>query len=66
MNWHETLGGRKFIAVMSGLLSVTWLTWGEKIDGGVYGLVVVGTLGAYITGNVLQKKHETGTQEHTP
>ena len=63
MRWHETLGGRKFIAVMSGLLSVTGLTWGEKIDGGVYGFVVVGTLGAYITGNVLQKKNEAEAQE---
>jgi uncharacterized membrane protein len=53
---------RKFILAVLALLSATVLMWLEHIADGVYSTVVVATVGAYITGNVIQKRPTaTGT-----
>ena len=50
---------RKFIVSICSLISVTGLCWFGHIDDGVYSAVVIATVGAYITGNVMQKNIET-------
>ena len=47
---------RKFILAMLALASATALCWYGRIADGVYSAVVIATVGAYITGNVVQKK----------
>lgn len=49
---------RKFILAMLTLASATWLVYGGYISDGVYSAVVIATVGAYITGNVVQKAKE--------
>ena len=56
MNPIETLGGRKFVMTLGCGLATTALTWFGKIDGATYSLVIVATVGAYIAGNVAQKR----------
>lgn len=51
----EALGGRRFIISMLIGLATTVLTYLGKIDGGTYSVVILGTVGAYIAGNTLQK-----------
>lgn len=46
---------RKFILSMLTLASATWLVYTGHIADGVYSAVVISTVGAYITGNVVQK-----------
>ena len=46
---------RKFSAALLALASVHWLLVEKLIDGGEYKTVVLGTIGAYIVGNVAQK-----------
>ena len=56
MKFIEQIGGRKF-AITLGCGAVTaFLTWFGKIDGTTYALVIGGTVGVYIAGNVAQKK----------
>lgn len=59
MNLITNFGGRKFIAVMGCGLATTALQWAGKLDmaGSTYSLVIIATVGAYITGNVMQKKN---------
>jgi hypothetical protein len=58
------LGGRRFLLCLGCGIATTVLQFFGKLDpaGGTYALVIVGTIGAYITGNVMQKnieaKHE--------
>lgn len=47
---------RKFLLALLAILSATVLVGLRLIDGGVYSAVVIATIGAYITGNVAQKK----------
>lgn len=56
MNPIETMGGRKFVMTLGCGVATTLLTWFGKIDGTTYSLVIVATVGAYIAGNVTQKK----------
>lgn len=49
---------RKFIAAMSALISATALVYTGHIADGVYSAVVIATVAAYITGNVVQKNME--------
>lgn len=49
-----TLGGRRFILTMLTGAATTILVFLGKIDGSTYSLVTLGTVGAYITGNVLE------------
>lgn len=51
----ENLGGRRFMMSMLIGISTTLLTYFAKIDGSTYSLVILGTVGAYITGNTIQK-----------
>ena len=49
------LSSRKFILAVLSLLASTGLCWFGHIADGVYSAVVIATVGAYITGNVIQK-----------
>ena len=51
----ETIGGRRFLLVMVTGFATVILTWFTKIDAPTYALVTLGTVGAYITGNTVQK-----------
>lgn len=46
-------GGRKFILSVGTALIATLLVWFEKIDGTVFATVILATVGAFITGNVV-------------
>lgn len=54
----DRMGGRKFVATIGCGIATTLLTWFAKIDAGTYSLVTISTVGAFIGGNVLQKKRE--------
>lgn len=49
---------RKFILAMMALLTSTLLVWFAKISDGVYSAVMLATIGAYLTANVIQKQVE--------
>lgn len=51
---------RKFIAAMASLLSCTVLVACDVIADGIYATIVLGTVAAYITGNVMQKATSNG------
>ena len=51
---HPLLSRRFLLCIGSGI-ATTVLIWVGKIDGTVYATVVLGTIGAYITGNTVQK-----------
>lgn len=51
-------GGRKFVLALLSLTSATGLVWAGHIADGVYSAVVIATVGAYIAGNVMQKRQE--------
>ena len=48
-------GGRKFLMALICLASATSLCLYGHISDGVYTAVVIATVGAFITGNVVQK-----------
>jgi len=50
------VGGRKFILSMISVLCTSVLCWFGKIDPGVFSVVMVATISAYMAGNVLQKE----------
>ena len=51
-----TLGGRRFLLTIMAGLTTTLLQWFGKLDpaGMAYTAVVIGTVGAYIAGNVIE------------
>jgi len=53
----QAIGGRRFIATIGAGCITSILQWAGKLDaaGSTYALVIVGTVGAYIAGNVVQK-----------
>lgn len=63
MTLIERAGGRKFLATVGCGAMTAFLQWDGKLDtaGNTYMLVIIATVGAFITGNVMQKKH---TEEH--
>lgn len=56
----EAFGGRRFLMSLGCGVATTLLQWFGKLDpaGSTYALVVVATVGAYIAGNVAQRKVE--------
>ena len=56
------LGGRRFLLTVATQVSATILVWFGKISGDVYSVIIIATVGAYITGNTIQKvKAHDGT-----
>jgi len=51
---HPLLSRRFLLSAGCGI-ATTALVWAGKIDGAVYATVVLGTVGAYIAGNTVQK-----------
>lgn len=49
------LSSRKFILAVLSLISATGLVWAGHISDGVYSAVMLATVGAYVTANVVQK-----------
>lgn len=63
----EFSGGRRFILAMGAGVTTTFLQWMGKLDpaGNTYMLTVLGTVGAYIAGNTVQKiKSQTSEKEN--
>ena len=54
----QKFASRKFALALLALLSTTGLVWFGHISDGVYSAVVIATVGAYITGNVVQNLKE--------
>lgn len=54
----SAIGGRKFVLALLSLASATILVWAGHIADGVYSAVMAVTVGAYIAGNVIQKRQE--------
>lgn len=63
----EAVGGRRYLLVLLTGLSTTALQWAGKLDpaGSTYALVIVGIVGAYITGNTAQKIKAADEKEGT-
>ena len=55
----ERYKSRKFIAALLALASVHWALVEKLIEAGDYKTVLLGTIGAYIIGNVAQKAVKT-------
>jgi hypothetical protein len=60
----DTIGGRRYVLAFASLLSADVLQWFGKLDigGTAYGLTIGATVAAYITGNVMQRKHEVAAK----
>lgn len=48
---------RKFLLAAGALVALSALCWFDKIDGGQFITGLLGTVGAYVTANVVQKKN---------
>ncbi len=57
----SNLGGRRFCLVVGCDLTYTALLVGGYLDSGAYVALQMATVSAYITGNVIQKYHESKT-----
>lgn len=55
MSLIDKLGGRRFIISMLIGATTALLVYCAKISDTVYATVILGTIGAYITGNTYQK-----------
>jgi len=62
-NFITECGGRRFLLTVGSLVISSFMLWFGKIDQEVYGYLCFLTTGAYITGNVTQRKIEAGTNE---
>lgn len=51
----QFLGGRKFLATISCGMATSFLAWHDKIDSSTYAMVIIGTVGTFIGGNVYSK-----------
>lgn len=56
----DRMGGRRYLLSWGALLIASTLQWFGKLDiaGTAWGLAVGATVGAYIAGNVLQRKND--------
>ena len=59
----DVAGGRRFILTVASGAVASLLQWFGKLDpaGSTYALVVMGTVGVYVAGNVAQKKLEANS-----
>lgn len=57
---YDKWGGRRFLLTVSTQISTTMLQWWGKLDaaGSTYAMIIIATVAAYITGNVIQKKND--------
>jgi hypothetical protein len=55
----DDAGGRKFVIALLSGASTSLLQWWGKLDaaGMAYGISIAATVGAYITGDIFEKKH---------
>lgn len=53
-NWIQRLGGTKFVLAFGSACACSILVWFHKIDGFIFRDVVLGCVGTYIAGNVIQ------------
>jgi len=60
-----SLGGRRFLLTVGCGIATSILCWYGKINDVAYSAVIIATVGAYITGNVVQKSNEA-KNEPTP
>lgn len=54
----DTIGGRRFLLALISGAGTFVLCLAGRIDGNAYMLTTIGIVGAYITGNVAQRKVE--------
>ena len=54
----DALGGRRFLLALISGAGTFALCFAGKIDGNAYTLATIGIVGAYIAGNVSQRKIE--------
>lgn len=57
---------RRFVLTMGCGVVTTILCWFGKIDGNTYALVILGTVGAYITAGTVEKKAVLRAQAANP
>lgn len=50
----QRVGGQKFILSMVVVLLTTLLCWFSKIEPGIYSVVIVAVVGAFVAGDVIQ------------
>ena len=64
----DRFGGRRFLLAGFAGLMTGILQWYGKLDiaGTAYGLTVGATVGAYIAGNVLERKNEGASNDQQP
>ena len=62
----DRVGGRRFLLTMVSGAGTWLLCWAGKIDGGVYSVVTIATVAAYITGNVAQRINEAAAGPQQP
>lgn len=55
----DTLGGRRFLLALISGAGTFALCFAGKIDGNAYTLATIGIVGAYIAGNVQQRRIES-------
>ena len=63
MKLIEWLGGRRFIISMLIGAATALLTYCGKVTDSTYSMVILGTVGMYITGNTFQKVKTNETVE---
>lgn len=56
------LFGTKFIATVGCGLVTSILCWNGKISDDIYAMVILGTVGAFIAGDVVQKVKEAASE----
>jgi uncharacterized membrane protein YeaQ/YmgE (transglycosylase-associated protein family) len=61
----SSLGGRKFLLCVGCGAITSILLWCGKLDASAYQTVILGTVGAFVAGNVVAQKR-TDAQKDTP
>jgi hypothetical protein len=51
----DAIGGRRFLLTVGTHLISSALLWAGKLDAGAYTTIIIATVAAYITGNVVQR-----------